>query len=254
LTLRPAHAALIPLVSMLAALPAAAEPYLLLGGSFSFDSASTFEDADCAPSGVAAFYGCGYSTDGDFAGGAMLEAGAGWHFGHGLRLSATIGFLPSMDYSGHSNFLQGTSFEGTPEDVDGTVESWTLFADAALDLAEMAGWSDLPVRPYVTAGAGVAWNHLDPMVFRFPALDQTTTTPGGDTTSFAWRAGIGLTIPLDDAVAIDIAWRYLDLGTVETGRGDITVERHGTTSRVEVGATRADLAVQTVGVSLRWAF
>lgn len=244
-------ASLAPLV---ASLPAAAEPYLLVGGAFTFDASSTFEDEDCAPSGVTPFYGCGYHTRGDFQGGAMLELGGGWHVGHGLRLSASLGYLPSLDYAGDSNFLDATSFEGTPEDVDGTAESWTLFADAAVDLAELAGWSDLPVRPYVTAGAGVAWNHLDPMVFRFPALDQTTTTAGGDTTSFAWRAGAGLTIPVDASVSIDIAWRYMDLGTVETDQGDITVERHGEVSHVEVGATRADLAVQTVGVSLRWAF
>lgn len=244
----------VSMATLLAALPAAAQPYVQLGGAFTFDTASTFEDEDCAPSGVVAFYGCGYHARGDFAGGAMLELGGGWQLGHGLRLSASVGYLPSLDYSGHSNFLDGTSFDGTPEDVDGTVESWTLFADAAVDLAELVGWADLPVRPYVTAGAGIAWNRLDPMVFRFPALEQTTTTPGGDTTSFAWRAGAGFTIPVDEALAIDIAWRYMDLGTVETDRGDITVEHDGATNRVEVGATRADLAVQTVGVSLRWSF
>lgn len=240
--------------AFLAASPAMAEPFVLLGGGFTFDTSSTFEDEDCTPSGVAAFYGCGYRTKGDFAGGVMLEAGAGWHVGHGLRLSATLGYLPSLDYSGRSNFLDDTKYEGTAEDVDGSAESWTLFADAALDLAELAGWSDLPVRPYVTAGAGVAWTHLDPMVFRFPALDQTTTTPGGDTTSFAWRAGAGLTIPVDDAVAIDLAWRYMDLGAAGTDRGDITVEHAGDRHRVAVGATRADLTVQTVGISLRWSF
>lgn len=242
------------LATVFAALPAAAQPYLQLGGAFTFDVSSTFEDEDCAPSDIVAFYGCGYRTRGDFEGAAMLELGGGWQFGHGLRLSASVGYLPSLDYSGHSNFLEGTRFDGTPEDVDGTVESWTLFADGAVDLAELAGWPDLPVRPYVTAGAGIAWNHLDPMVFRFPALGQTTTTPGGQTASFAWRVGAGLTIPVDEAVAIDITWRYLDLGTVQTERGDITVERNGATSRVEVGATEADLAVQTVGVSLRWSF
>lgn len=252
MTIRLALAA--SLAALLASLPARAEPYLLAGGAFTFDTSSTFGDEDCSPSGVVPFYGCGYRTEGDFRGGAMLELGGGWHVGHGLRISASLGYLPALDYSGSSNFLDGTSFEGTPEDVDGSVESWTLFADAAVDLAELAGWADLPVRPYLTAGAGIAWNRLDPMVFRFPALNQTTTTPGGDTTSFAWRAGVGLTIPVDDAVAIDIAWRYMDLGTVETDQGDITVERNGATSHVEVGATRADLAVQTVGVSLRWSF
>lgn len=233
---------------------AVAEPYVFLGGAWADGNAATFRDSGDPPGGAAAFYGPGYRSRGDFADGAYLEAGAGWSFDHGLRLSGSIGWLPSIDYSGASNFLDGTAFAGTGERVRGTAESWTLFADAQLDLAAAFGWTDLPVRPFIGGGLGVAWNRLDPMVFTFPGLDQTTTTPGGDRTNFAWRAGAGVSIPLDARLSLDLSWRYMDLGRVGTDAGDITVRRSTGTSRVAVGETEADLTMHLFGAALRWQF
>ncbi len=247
-------ALLLALAPATLATEAAAEPFLLLRGAVVVDHDTRFEDAGGGSGGAVPYYGAGYATEAEIAAGAHVEAGLGWDFGHGLRLSASIGWLPERSISGTSNFLDGTSYAGTPERVTASVESWTAFADAELDLVSLAGWEGWTLRPFITAGLGVAWNRLDPMVFRFPALDQTTTTPGGDRTAFAWRAGAGLTVPVDDRLAVDFTWRYTDLGVVGTDAGEITVERPSGTSRVTVGKTEADLASHTFGLTLRWSF
>ena len=97
---------------------------------------------------------------------------------------------------------------------------------------EMRSFLYVFVDTFIGGGLGVAWNRLDPMVFTFPGLDQTTTTPGGDRTNFAWRAGAGVSIPLDARLSLDLSWRYMDLGRVGTDAGDITVRRSTGTSRV----------------------
>ena len=47
----------------------------------------------------------------------------------------------------------------------------------------------------------------------------TTVVPGASRVDVAWMLAAGFAMPLGEGTALDLAWRYTDLGAVRTGRG-----------------------------------
>ena len=68
---------------------------------------------------------------------------------------------------------------------------------------------------YLGLSAGAAQNKLGDVALNNPGLGTATIT--GDTKlGFAWGAMFGFSFPLASHLAIDIAYRYVDLGDVQT--------------------------------------
>jgi opacity protein-like surface antigen len=86
-----------------------------------------------------------------------------------------------------------------------------------VDLPRIGPAGPLSPVPFLSAGVGVGRTVVGEMRQTFPRT--TTLVPGGDSTGIVWMATAGIAVPVADGAMLDFAWRYEDLGLVETGRG-----------------------------------
>jgi len=231
---------------------AAAHPFLRGGVSLGRTDDTVVLDRDCASTAPPALFGCVDGLDGrplgaygDFGSDAGLEMAAGVELGDSMRLELAVARQP-LSLDADANFV---GVEGEqPVNGDGT--SWTAIAGGAVDLGPRA-WR---VRPFLSAGAGIARNDWDGVVYSFPGIgaDAVTSLSGGRATNFAWNAGAGAAIAISPSLLLDLALRYSDLGEVRTDAALATIVRPRGTFEIEIDGTRASLRKREVVVSLRW--
>ena len=231
-----------------------------LRGGIGLDRAAetTFADLDCSSTSPAALYGCGRGSDGapyrsrgGFGTAPVLEAGLGYVAGPSARLEVLVEYRPRLAFEGRTNFL-------APE------RRQTVTADLSSVSAMLVGYLDLSgpglprlgsFDPFVGAGAGFARTSIGETRMMFPRT--TTIVPGARRTGFAWMLTAGIATALNERTTLDLAWRYTDLDTVHTGRGEgRVVWRDGSREPLllDLAATRARLRSHGLRLSLRHAF
>lgn len=242
-------------------LPAAADgirPYLRATAGLDWSGDTTFKDADCNAVDPFALFGCGRGEDGrrigargDFGTSTLLGLGAGLELTRWFRVEAALDVRPNLAFDGNANFARA----GKNQPVSGSLNQADLMAFAYIDpLAAMGVESRW--QPFLGLGAGVSRNEIGEMTYEFPALRQPrySVMPGGTDYAFAWSATAGLGYAVSDSVTLELAWRYSDLGKVETDVGEL----YNVTSRgagyIPIAETEADLATQSVTVSARFGF
>ncbi len=126
---------------------------------------------------------------------------------------------------------------------------------AYVDFAE-PGFPGLgPFSPFIGAGVGAGLVEIDDTLMTFPKT--RTVVPGGGRVGLAWMLTAGVAAPPGEKTTLDLAWRYTDLGAVETDRGEgRVVWRDGSRAPVplDLAATRATLRGHGLRLSLRYAF
>lgn len=244
----------------------AGEPRLylrgLVGHDWSFDA--NFEDAACSSTSPAALFGCGEGEDGDtlgaygdFGSSPLFEVAAGVEVTDYLRIEAAYDYRPSLAFDGNANFLRS----GGEQPVSGDVTQWGVMGFAYLEPLAALGIA-APLKPFVGLGAGFSQNEISQMRYEFPDLRQParSETQGGTTTDFAWAATAGVGYDVTDHLTLELAWRYSDLGEVETDAGTLHNERYSTRQQrpirfdIPIAETKANLTTQGVSVSARWRF
>ena len=111
-----------------------------------------------------------------------------------------------------------TEWSGILGTGDMTFNSTTLLANVYYDFHNSTAFT-----PYVGAGLGLAFNYL--------GVDWRTHNGnhGGSIddrqTNFAWQVGAGVAYSFTDNMAVDVAYRYLDLGytQVDGHYGDVGI-------------------------------
>jgi opacity protein-like surface antigen len=121
-----------------------------------------------------------------------------------------------------------------PTNFKADLTSLSVMANLYLELSENGG-----VTPYIGGSLGAAQNKLGDLKFDDGAGFNGTVA--GDTTlGFAWGAMFGFSFPLAKHFAFDIAYRYMDLGSVQTVRdqpltaGGITANYGGASGHLRV--------------------
>jgi len=92
------------------------------------------------------------------------------------------------------------------------------------------GYVDFPLQrtktivPYVGGGLGYARNKIDDISNpNLPPLPPgSSTLPGGTKSGLAWQVSLGVGIQLAPKIILDIGYRYLDSGKIETSAGNVT--------------------------------
>ena len=253
-------------LTLAAGAAAAGEPRVYLRGLAGYDWSldANFEDADCASTSPAALFGCGEGEDGDtlgaygdFGASPLFEVAAGVEVTDFLRLEAAYDYRPSLAFEGNANFLRS----GSDQPVSGDVTQWGVMGFAYLEPLAALGVA-FPLKPFVGLGAGVSQNEISQMRYEFPDLHQPahSETQGGATTNFAWAATAGVGYDVTDHLTLELAWRYSDLGEVETDAGTLHNERYSKrqgrpiTFDIPIAETKANLTTQGVTLSARWRF
>jgi opacity protein-like surface antigen len=139
---------------------------------------------------------------------AMVNAEFGASFGD-VRAGLELAYLPKKDYK----------ISDSGVELSGKIKNtFAMFVNGYYDIN---GLSEMFV-PYVTAGLGFSNFKYD---LNYSATDNTQLKTGYSRkkgSSFAWKVGLGSRINVSDSVALDVSYKYMNLGEVE---GDKTTTK-----------------------------
>lgn len=255
---RIAVAAALALMSLCPGVADAGEYYLRSGIGLDWSGDAAFTDIDCASTVPAALYGCGRDRDGvprrsfgDFGEVAVLEFGLGYVPGGAMRYELMVEHRPHYSFEGRANFLAPDRQQSVAADITSVSGMLAVFAD----FPEFASRGRTTITPYVGAGAGAVRNRIGGTTMTFPTT--TTSVRGGSRTDLTWMITAGFTLPLNERLGLDVAWRYADLGEVHSGRGEGGVVWHdGSRDPIplDLAPTQARIRSHGLRVSLRYSF
>jgi opacity protein-like surface antigen len=151
----------------------------------------------------------------EFTGAPILDFGIGYRWNNWLRFDVTGEYRSKAEFNGADIYIDPVGGGTFPDTYFGKKSEWLALANMYLDLGTWHGLS-----PFVGAGAGIA-------DIRFGAFsDIGIGTLGGpaiayagahDEWNFAWALYAGLGFEVTDALTLELAYRYLDLGDGRTG-------------------------------------
>jgi len=133
------------------------------------------------------------ATNPDLQDNFLVEVGAGCQVNKYFRADVTVGYRDASNMREVFN------------DLNGEISSYTVLANAYIDLVR---WGNL--TPYVGAGLGVAFHEMDNVSLPAGSSD-------GSSTEFAWALYAGLSYNISPSFTIDAGYRFIDLGSPESG-------------------------------------
>jgi opacity protein-like surface antigen len=144
----------------------------------------------------------------------LFGLGVGYQVNNWLRFDATGEYRAKAHFHGSQVVNFGPIL---PDDYNASKSEWLALANVYLDLGTWWG-----ITPFIGAGVGGAYNKIS----SFTDIGATqagatilSTTYGADagTWNFAWAAHAGLAYQVTRNLAIELAYRYVDLGSAKTG-------------------------------------
>jgi opacity protein-like surface antigen len=157
-----------------------------------------------------------------------------------------------MNYEGNANFLAVGVNQPVSAKADSITGMVSLFVDVNGLLAGRKLWR---FQPYVGGGVGLSYNRIGQMTFRFPdnpGAHKVSVTPSGDRKDFALMLAVGTGIVLTERLSLDLAYRYFDLGRVETSPGNMFMDI--IPQGIAVNNIEARLRTHGLAVGLRYHF
>ena len=184
---------------------------------------------------------------------ATLVPGVG--VGHILtratRVEVLVEYRPRFAFDGRANFLE----PARQQSVSADLSSLSGMLAAYVDLPELGVPKLGRFSPFLGGGAGAVWVEIGETRMAFPRT--TTIVPGARRINLAWMLTAGIATSLDDDTTLELAWRYTDLGLVETGEGrGRVVWRDGSREPLplDLAPTRSRLRSHGLRLSLRYGF
>ncbi len=238
---------------------AGADDFYLRGGlGLDWSRDAAFTDIDCSSTVPAALYGCGTDSDGaprrslgDFGRMAVLELGLGYATEGTMRYELMLEHRPSFSFEGRANFLAPDRQQSVAADISSVSGMLAAFAD----FPEPGSDGRAAITPYVGTGIGAVRHRIGTTTMTFPAT--ATSVRGGSRTDLTWMVTAGVTLPLNERLGLDMAWRYTDLGEVRTGRGEGGVTWHDGSREpiaLDLAPSRARIRSHGFRVALRYSF
>jgi len=210
-----------------------------VGGAFGNDT--TFKDTSPGSASCLLCTGTVHSSTRDSV---IFGGGIGYRFAPMFRADLTLDYIPSFKVSGTAT---GGPVPGTTYSAD--LSSLVGMANGYIDLNGFLPHIFGPLQPYIDGGVGFAHNDLQTSTGRIVGVFPFTQS-GAARTNFAWGAGAGLAYAFTPNLAVDMAYKYLDLGRIQSGT---SVSFLGVATPVT--AIKSDnLTVHTVTVGLRFTF
>ncbi|MEO1198638.1 MAG: outer membrane beta-barrel protein [Pseudomonadota bacterium] len=154
----------------------------------------------------------------------IVGGGVGYKFNNWLRADLTAEYRGTIDVDGIDEYQFICTFAGgtcanvgdqvTRNNIwNGSISSTVIMANAYVDLGSYHG-----LTPFVGAGIGASYNSFSAGV----EFDPSDLGGGGHVASnsdwdLAWALMAGFGFQVNDRLALELGYRYIDLGDVETG-------------------------------------
>ena len=187
-----------------------------------------------------------------FTGGTSYGVGVGYQLNSWFRADITGEYRSRVSFSGTdvATFTGGSTLSDV---YQGGYSSWVGLVNAYADLGT---WYCL--TPFVGFGVGAA--HIQtsglqdsglsfaPGVGTFGASSYFAN--GASTTNFAWAAHAGVAYKVNNNFSVELAYRYLDMGTAVHGSGRSFDGSNAGPSSFQY----RDLISQDIRLGVRWSF
>ena len=191
-----------------------------------------------------------------FTGGTSWGLGAGYQFNNWFRADITGEYRSKVNFSGtdFATFPGGSTLSDV---YGGGYQSWVGLVNAYADLGTW--WC---LTPFVGFGVGAA--HIKTNGFQdsgslFTTVGVAPNTQnvvtgasyfanGASTTNFAWAAHAGVAYKVTNNFTVELAYRYLDMGTAVHGAGRSFDGSNAGPSSFQF----RDLTSQDLRVGVRW--
>ena len=158
-----------------------------------------------------AFPGGGFNVHHkDIKSSPLFGLGIGWQRNHWLRFDLT------GEYRGDAMFVAHDQFPGAnTNEYTADIRSWMGLANAYIDMGNWCGFT-----PFIGAGIGFATLTVDGMKDVNNAVDPNSVAFGNThtKTNFAYAFYAGGSFDITPQVALELTYRYADLGTAQSGR------------------------------------
>jgi len=197
---------------------------------------------DTLPPGTAfSQFGTGFDS------GMLFGVGVGYQFNSWFRADITGEYRSKVSFNGTDFFtFPGPSSLG--DTYHGGVQSWVGLVNVYADLGT---WGCL--TPFIGAGVGAATIKTSAFsdVATFPSgsgLTSSFVADGATKTNLAWALHAGVAYKVTNNFTVELAYRYLDMGTAGHGQGHFF---DGTPTGVSSFQFR-DMTSQDLKIGVRW--
>jgi opacity protein-like surface antigen len=187
----------------------------------------------------------GSGFGGDFGSSATFGGGVGVKIPVdtiAFRFDLTGNFNPSLGGDNHG----GTLADGTPVSAKVKLADTAYLATAYIDMDV-----GLPVVPFIGFGLGGSTKKIGTVVFSNPS-GAFATVNGNDRDGLAWTATLGATYTVIPHVEVDLAYRYIEAGHVNSG-SSFTDLTNGTVQQLNAPIS-STLQIHQFGATLRYLF
>jgi opacity protein-like surface antigen len=152
--------------------------------------------------------------------GTLNNIGEAWIVGGGIGYRFTPVSRADVTFGYRSGFKLDDA-DTTPSTFTADITSFNLILNGYVDFPNARMGSAVP---YVGAGIGYARNKIGDITnYNLPPLPPgVSTLPGGTKSGVAWQISAGFGIALARGNVLDLGYRYLDSGKIETGSGNVT--------------------------------
>jgi opacity protein-like surface antigen len=186
------------------------------------------------------------------SGAGSWDVGVGYVFNNWFRGDVTAEYRSAASVKG-SVFGQFSANGGTFSDVDNYSANLSSFVFLANAYADLGTW--WCITPFIGAGVGAAYNHLssfrDDGLTTFNVLTAGTQfATDGNKTNLAWALHAGLAYKVNNNFTVELAYRYLDLGSAVTGSSNFAFSSPNTFGTH--AWTVNNLTSQDLRIGLRW--
>ena len=146
-------------------------------------------------------------------GGGVYEVGIGCGSGsRGLRGDVTFGYRPDRDFKGDVDIVIAAVPVDPP--IKTTLDTYTVMFNGYYDFGKFRGFV-----PYVGAGIGMAVHDMGYVTIDHPG---SPNAQHGDTkVDLAWALMAGVGYQLTSNAVLDFGYRYIDLGSAQSGTQDV---------------------------------
>lgn len=172
----------------------------------------------------------------------ILGLGVGYVFGDHLRLDLTLG------YRGWYYMKATVPSEFGLISQRAEIQALNGMVNVYYDIYKFEQLAPYVFTPYVGAGVGFVYNNFQTTTISFRGSDVGTIA-ANSRTNFAWQVGVGTSIDVAPHTAVDLGYRYLDMGRISTSDHANIIGFNFTGAR-----TQADLRANELQVGLRYRF
>jgi opacity protein-like surface antigen len=149
----------------------------------------------------------------------LIGVGVGYRFNPWFRADVTLDYEWPAEFNGSSPCPDPCTGGGTTNRESAELSAITTLANLYVDLGNYSGFS-----PYIGGGIGFSYVMVDDIVSQ--SGDDFFDVGNGDDWNFAWALMAGIAYDFTPNLALDVGYRYLNLGDVssdtleDAGAGD----------------------------------